>query len=229
LNQETKSFYDSLADDYHLIFAGWKKSAKRQGQILAGILKGIGCKPPAEILDCSCGIGTQAIGLALQGYNVLRTDLSPKSILRAKKETRRFGVKIEYRTASFQELPAVMGKQVDAAIACDNSLPHLLTDKSLFVALRNIQAVIGPGGVFLASIRDYDAILESKPNVTQRMKLESGRKQSFSFQEWIWKKKAHVYTLNHFILKKSGFRNIAWLMPNQSGFYQPIVVGFKNK
>lgn len=35
-----------------------------------------------KLLDCSCGIGTQAIGLALVVYNVTATDLSEKAIKR---------------------------------------------------------------------------------------------------------------------------------------------------
>ena len=37
----------------------------------------------AEVLDCSCGIGTQAIGLALRGHRVTGTDLSFRAAARA--------------------------------------------------------------------------------------------------------------------------------------------------
>src|ERR1700736_5531060 len=38
------------------------------------------------VLDCACGIGTQALGLARAGYNVEGTDLSRAEIERAKAE-----------------------------------------------------------------------------------------------------------------------------------------------
>jgi glycine/sarcosine N-methyltransferase len=71
-------FYDGLADSYHLIGANWDEMVRTQGQILDKLIRGILPSRPIKILDCSCGIGTQAIGLALQGHEV-RTQLSADS------------------------------------------------------------------------------------------------------------------------------------------------------
>jgi hypothetical protein len=56
-------FYDELADDYHLIYSDWDASIRRQGDDLDALIG----QDRAAVLDCSCGIGTQAIGLALRG------------------------------------------------------------------------------------------------------------------------------------------------------------------
>src|SRR5262245_19535914 len=62
--------YDRLAPLYHLIFPDWDASIERQADQLAGIIHerwGIGAR---SVLDVSCGIGTQAIGLARRGFQV---------------------------------------------------------------------------------------------------------------------------------------------------------------
>ncbi len=255
MKNQTQQFYDQLAGDYHLIFADWKNSVKKQGVVLDKLIQSLGHKPPSELLDCSCGIGTQAIGLALQGYKVKGTDLSPQSILRAKKESKNLGVNIAFQAADFRKLAQVIKDQFDIVISCDNSLPHLLSDKDLNLALKNINQVMSSSGLFIASIRDYDALLKDKPMVTQPTLYGKGDNRYFSFQEWIWDSRKPTYSLNHFIvrkqkdgwktecrstqyraikrleltalLKKAGLSDIAWHMPEETGYYQPIVTAKK--
>jgi 2-polyprenyl-3-methyl-5-hydroxy-6-metoxy-1,4-benzoquinol methylase len=45
----------------------------------------------------------------------------------------------------------------DAVVCMDNALPHLLTDEDLALACAALRRSVVPGGVLLASIRDYDA------------------------------------------------------------------------
>ena len=60
-----KSFYDHLASNYHLIFDDWEASIRRQAAVLGTILeRECGPASTVKVLDCACGIGTQALGLA---------------------------------------------------------------------------------------------------------------------------------------------------------------------
>ncbi len=70
-------FYDNLADNYHLLFDDWRETVQEQGDTLDRLIRTHLGEPPLSVLDCSCGIGTQAFGLALRGYKVHGTDLSP--------------------------------------------------------------------------------------------------------------------------------------------------------
>ncbi|HEX2623034.1 MAG TPA: hypothetical protein VHL11_22895, partial [Phototrophicaceae bacterium] len=75
-----KAFYDAMAADYHLIFADWEQSIMWQGQIIDRMIRAmLTPRPePVRVLDCACGIGTQAIGLVKQGngrYQVHATDI----------------------------------------------------------------------------------------------------------------------------------------------------------
>jgi ubiquinone/menaquinone biosynthesis C-methylase UbiE len=66
MTQSVQKFYDDLSQDYDLIFTDWHASVLLQGETLHNIIKAQIGKESAYILDCSCGIGTQSIGLAKQ-------------------------------------------------------------------------------------------------------------------------------------------------------------------
>ena len=73
MNEE---FYDRMADYYHLIFEDWERAIERQGEVLAGVLRDAGVGSGDEVLDASCGIGTQTLGLLARGFRVTASDIS---------------------------------------------------------------------------------------------------------------------------------------------------------
>src|SRR3954471_6818950 len=96
---EPPEFYDGLAPDYHLAYGGqWDAAVERQGAALDRIIRA--ALPEAQdVLDCSCGIGTQAIGLALRGYRVHGTDISAGEVERARTEAQRLGAELTFGVA----------------------------------------------------------------------------------------------------------------------------------
>src|SRR5580658_8096801 len=84
------SCYEPLADHYHLIFDDWGQAIERQARILNPLLAAQGF--PLKILDCACGIGTQALGLASLGHRVVASDLSRAAVSRATREAERRGL-----------------------------------------------------------------------------------------------------------------------------------------
>ena len=71
-----QTFYDNLAAHYDKLFLDWQATTYEQADILSKIFKEYGFNNTANLLDCACGIGTQAIGLARLGYNVTASDIS---------------------------------------------------------------------------------------------------------------------------------------------------------
>src|SRR5580658_9808591 len=67
--------YDDLAAYYHLIFENWDASIARQAGVLGPLIERACGKARPRILDAACGIGTQAIGLAMRGHTVLLATL----------------------------------------------------------------------------------------------------------------------------------------------------------
>jgi 2-polyprenyl-3-methyl-5-hydroxy-6-metoxy-1,4-benzoquinol methylase len=117
--------YEALADHYHLIFEDWDKSIARQAATLNPLLHSVLPRTPLRILDCACGIGTQAIGFAQAGHDVVASDLSPAAIARAGREAETRGVSISFAVADMTSLAEVKESGFDVVAALDNALPHL--------------------------------------------------------------------------------------------------------
>jgi glycine/sarcosine N-methyltransferase len=157
-------FYDRLAADYHLVYADrWQEALERQGRALDHIIRSrLPCA--RDVLDCSCGIGTQAIGLSLLGYRVTGSDISERSLQRAAATARRLHTPLTVLAADLRDLSGVAG-EFGVVISCDNAVPHLLDQAEVDQALEEMFAKLRPGGLLLVSIRDYDRALTERPAV----------------------------------------------------------------
>ncbi|GHA85469.1 class I SAM-dependent methyltransferase [Streptomyces termitum] len=190
-------FYEDLADDYHRLYADWDASLRRQGAALDALVG----PEPATVLDCSCGIGTQAVGLALRGHRVVGTDLSPRAAARAAREAARRGAVLRTAAADMRRLPFPVGG-FDAVVCADNSLPHLLTEADVRAALAEMRRVLRPGGLLLVSTRPYDELLRDRPASTppQVHQEAGGGGRTVGFQLWHWHDDGEHYDLEHFQL-----------------------------
>ena len=139
------NFYDQITPFYHLIFQDWNASVRRQGEQLSVL---VDSEWPGhwKVLDVSCGIGTQAIGLALHGYSVTGSDLSADEVGRARREAVKWGVDIVFSVCDMRDAHAHHGAGFDVVLSADNSLPHLLTGDDLLLALRQMHACLSVGG-----------------------------------------------------------------------------------
>ena len=199
-SRSAQAFYDDLADAYHLIYTDWDASVRRQGDVLSDLIDrelGPGLR---AVLDAACGIGTQAIGLGLHGHRVTGTDLSPASVRRAGAEAARFGVELTLAAADLRELGKTVAGSFDVVMACDNSLPHLLSDADLNRAVGEMAARLVAGGLFVASIRDYDALLETRPRTEFPRVTDRDDGRWITFQVWDWSEDGCRYELSQFIL-----------------------------
>ena len=102
-------------------------------------------EPPARVLDCACGIGLLAAGLARAGYEVAASDLSPDMVAR----TRALGVAAEVR--SWDDLPAT--GDFDAVLCVGNSLAH---SEDRRTGLRAMAGALKPGGTLLITSRNWE-------------------------------------------------------------------------
>lgn len=170
MEESTLKFYDDLAEDYHLIFDEWTRAISWQGETLSKIIRSnltTSVTKETTLLDCSCGIGTQAIGLAKQGFKVTATDLSPISVERAKIEALSYGVELNVGVADFRSLDTDISGVFDVVLSADNAVPHLLTDEDLLQAASNMYAKLQNEGTLLITLRDYDELVKSKPRATE--------------------------------------------------------------
>jgi SAM-dependent methyltransferase len=149
-------FYDRLAALYHLIYHDWDESIARQAEQLAAIIEGHWGSGGKSILDVSCGIGTQSIGLAKRGFAVTASDVCASAITRARIEAERRGAQIDFSVCDMRAAHAHHSREFDVVISADNSITHLLNDDDLLLALRQMHACTRPGGGCLLTVRDYD-------------------------------------------------------------------------
>lgn len=149
-------FYGNIADKYHWFFSSWDKIMDRQAKQISSILEKYNVK---TILDCSCGTGLQAIGLARHGYFVDGGDISQNMIEQARKNAKEAGVNVNFKQADFRELKRNFTQEYDAVISWGNSIPHLMNNDDIAKALKNIYACIKTGGIALFDMRNYDVML----------------------------------------------------------------------
>jgi len=177
-----EAFYDGLAPHYHLVYEDWEGAVERQGAALDALLRAFCGDRELEILDCACGIGTQALGLAAHGHRVTGSDISAAALERAGVEAAGRGLDIRFLRADFREL-AIDG-DFDAVLAFDNALPHLLDPADLPRALHAMHARIRPGGLLVTSIRDYDEALRERPRLAAQELPGPPRRVVVRLHEW---------------------------------------------
>jgi SAM-dependent methyltransferase len=240
-------FYDGLAPEYHLVYADrWDEAVDGQGEALDRLIQA--ARPGArDVLDCACGIGTQAIGLALRGYRVDATDLSARSIDRARVEAQRRDAHVTFGVADFRDLADVPGDR-DVVICCDNALPHLLDDAEIVTALSAMRAKLRLDGLLVVSVRDHDA----ERTATAPPFLIDGPPRRLFVRMHDWDgPESPLYTVRFFVLtegdagwtlaehaaryraitraqltalaEQAGFADVAWLSGQQAGFHQPVM------
>lgn len=248
----TQTFYDHLATQYDKLFQDWDSTVREQAVLLEKLFSDHGFDRSARILDCACGIGTQAIGLALQGYQVTGSDISDGELAEARARAAQNRVELPFVNANFCALEEVFPDPFDIVICMDNALPHMLSAEDLEKAVGSITHRIAEGGLFVASIRDYDALLQDRPPYSPPYIHKTDRGQRVSFQTWVWE--GDHYKLTQYIiddedslqiskfdceyratrreeltklLLANGCSEVAWKFPEETGFYQPIVVAKK--
>jgi SAM-dependent methyltransferase len=248
---DTRAFYDELADDYDALFADWDAAVRRQGALIDALIGDL----PGPVLDVAAGMGTQAIGLALRGREVIGRDLSPRLVERARHEAARLGARISFEVGDMRELRETDRDRHAAVIAFDNALPHLMTDDDLRCALRGARSALRPGGRFLASIRDYDALACGPPACDAPRVFGSAPNRRAIFQIWDWAADGRSYVFDHFVLRETatgwssrarrgcyrallradleaaasaeGLVDLRWIAAETTGFYQPIFVAYR--
>jgi SAM-dependent methyltransferase len=177
-------FYDQLSPLYHFLYQDWEASIIRQANTLDGVIRQVWGDRVKTVLDVACGIGTQAIGLAALGYEVTASDLSPQAVERARREAAQRHLDIHCSVADMRQASTHHQRQFDVVIACDNAVPHLLSDAELVKAFRQFYRCTAPGGGCLISVRDYATMERSGTQVHSYDVRAVGDMRYILFQVW---------------------------------------------
>ena len=249
----TKDFYNSLAPYYKYIYLDWDKSVTNQAKSLDSIIKEfVGDKK--TVLDASCGIGTQSIGLAELDYEVSASDLSDREVKLAKEEADRRGLKIDFQVADMREVSKVFNKKFDVVLSADNSVPHLLTDEDIVKTFREFHALLNVGGVCIITVRDYQNINpEKRKYILNPRHFHSSPEEKIVMFD-LWEFDGDYYDFNMYLVKDNGKDTLETIamrsryycittdklekLIQEAGFtevrtlndrfYQPVVLGIKS-
>jgi SAM-dependent methyltransferase len=248
-------YYDQLAIYYRYLFSDWEKSVPWHAQVINGVIQEFFGGGIHHILDVACGIGTQCLGLAQIGYQVTASDISIGELALARKEAAKRSLKIQFAIADMRDLRRVHQDVYDLVIACDNAVPHLLTEADILRAFEQFYHCTPADGGCIISVRDYENMdLEPEgrifyPRTTHL--IPDGRVILFDiwefdgpyydFTTYVVEDRGGETANTHIIrggryfcvtipvlerlLKQAGFPQVAVL---RGRYHQPILVGKKN-
>lgn len=248
----TNDFYDPMAPFYHLIHGDWEASIKRQSEALDKIAADHWGQGPKSILDVTCGIGTQALGLAALGHKVTASDLSGAAVERARAEAAARGLDVDFAVADMTRVHETHQNAFDIVLSADNAVTHLLSDELILGALKSFFAAAKPGGGCMVSMRDYDAVEKGGVQLKPFGVREHEGVRWSVYQVWDWRDdgsgvydfgmyftaddggaelKTHVMRSSFYaispvrmmsLFEEAGFTDIVRV---DNVFFQPVIVG----
>jgi ubiquinone/menaquinone biosynthesis C-methylase UbiE len=137
-------FYDLEYDAYDADLLFYTQYAARAAP---------GRKAGAAVLDLGCGTGRVARALAAAGHRVTGVDGSPAMLARARARADAAGLPLRLVHATLQALPgpATLGR-FDLALCAVNSFAYLTTVAEQLALLRQVYALLRPGGLLLLDL-----------------------------------------------------------------------------
>jgi glycine/sarcosine N-methyltransferase len=160
-SQEPKSAtrgvgYDTMVD--------WDKRLARELPFLQAVFAE--AHEVRRILDVGAGTGRHAAALAQLGYEVTGVDPDPDMLARARDNAASRGLDVRFVEGGFGDLEALGLGPVDALICTGNALPHVEGIAGLDAALRDMEAVLRPGGVIVLHLLNHARLLKSRVRST---------------------------------------------------------------
>jgi SAM-dependent methyltransferase len=152
--QEGDVAYDALADVYDWLVP----EALLTPEGTVGAFTGLVTLPPGgRVLDCACGIGQLAVGLAMQGFDVVASDASPAMVQRTARLAADHGVELRAVTCVWEDLTMDrVGGPFDAVFCVGNSLTHAPGRDARRAALAAMASVLHPGGLLVVTSRNWE-------------------------------------------------------------------------
>jgi SAM-dependent methyltransferase len=136
-------------------------------------------EPGARVLDCACGTGTLAVGLALRGCAVAATDASEAMVARTARLARQYDAEVEVSLCAWDELPARgWDTRFDVVFCVGNSLPHAVGGAGRRAALRAMAGTLRPGGLLVVTSRTWEQVRAagSRLQVADQLVVRDGRR-----------------------------------------------------
>jgi 2-polyprenyl-3-methyl-5-hydroxy-6-metoxy-1,4-benzoquinol methylase len=102
-------------------------------------------KISGDVLDVGCGTGENALFLAARGHNVWGVDSAPAAIEISRKKAKERSLTVTFLVLDTLNLQEI-GRTFDTVI--DSGLFHTLSDPERSLFVRNLSAILKPGGTY---------------------------------------------------------------------------------
>ena len=165
--------YDTLADVYDWLVPAELLTPQGSAAAFAAHVE-----PGARVLDCACGTGVLAVGLALRGHEVVATDASTAMVARTARLAAEHGARVD---SSVRTWEALAGRGWDGAfdvvLCVGNALVHAAGRDGRRAALAGMAAVLRDGGLLVLTSRAWDQVRAggSRLEVGERLVERDGR------------------------------------------------------
>jgi len=169
--------YRSLASVYEWLVGEELTSPAGSARAFETVTSGLGSE--ARILDCACGIGLLAVGLAQAGFQVIACDASPAMVERTQRLARAQAVEVPTRVCRWDQLPEQgWPGRFDAVFCVGNSLAHAVGRSGRRAAMDGMASVLRTGGVLALTSRNWEQIrlAGSRMDVWDRLVERADRK-----------------------------------------------------
>src|SRR3954447_24183013 len=168
--------YDALAEVYEWLISDAKLAPPEFAASFGDVLSLLPSN--AHVLDCSCGTGQLAVGLAGLGMQVVATDASEAMVRRTAELAEEFKASVRTVRADWQELPDRFDDATFDMVFCvGNSLHHAVGATGRFAALESMSRLLRHGGRLVLTSRTWELVRAkgSRLDVSDRLVRRNGR------------------------------------------------------
>ena len=168
--------YNALAEVYEWLISDAKLAPPEFAASFDDVLSLL--PPNAHVLDCSCGTGQLAVGLAGRGLQVVATDASEAMVHRTAALSEEFRAPVRAVRADWQELPDHFDDDTFDMVFCvGNSLHHAEGARGRVAALESMSRLLRPGGRLVLTSRTWELVRArgSRLDISDHLVRRNGR------------------------------------------------------
>jgi len=154
---EKVPLYDDFSESYD-VMVDWRERLEREAPFFRRLFQ---LNNAHRVLDVGCATGGHVLRFAEMRLDAVGADPSAEMVRLAEERAGgRSGAR--FVQAGFGYLKERVGEIFDVVTCLGNTLPHALTRPDLERALRDMAAVLKPGGLLAIQQLNYDRILREK-------------------------------------------------------------------
>ncbi len=149
--------YEALLDVYDWLIPDAKLTPQGSVAALGDLVRTL--PADARVLDCSCGTGQLAVGLASLGFDVVATEASAGMVGRTRELADEHSVPLQAMAAAWDDLPDHFESSTfDLVICVGNSLCHAQGSAGRMAALSVMSGLLSPQGLLVLTSRTWELV-----------------------------------------------------------------------